>query len=416
MISRSISILVFSLGAVTTGAAAPLSLPDAQRLAAGNAPQVEAQAASLRAAQQSSISAGEQADPKLIVGIDNLPVDTADRFSLTRDFMTMRKIGFMQEFTRGEKLKLRGSRADAEVRKEAAMLSLAEVNLRRDVALAWIERYFAERQRALLVEMSRETELQISTANAALAGGKGMASDPFAARLANAQLGDRIIDSERMIARAQANLGRWIGAAARLPLDAPPAFDQLAHRHQVLTADLDNHPHLAMYAPLEAMAESDMRLAQAAKHPDWSLEVAYQQRGPAFSNMVSIGVRIDLPIFQSRRQDPAIAAKSAMVEQIRAQSEDARRAHAADIEAMFADWDAANKRVQRYASDLLPLAHERAETALATYSGGRGDLTPVLEARKVEIDTRMNQLNAQADLARAWANLNFLLPDTKDHK
>ena len=416
MISRSISILVFSLGAVSTGAAAPLSLPDAQRLAAGNAPQVEAQAASLRAAQQSSISAGEQADPKLIVGIDNLPVDTADRFSLTRDFMTMRKIGFMQEFTRGEKLKLRGSRADAEVRKEAAMLSLAEVNLRRDVALAWIERYFAERQRALLVEMSRETELQISTANAALAGGKGMASDPFAARLANAQLGDRIIDSERMIARAQANLGRWIGAAARLPLDAPPAFDQLAHRHQVLTADLDNHPHLAMYAPLEAMAESDMRLAQAAKHPDWSLEVAYQQRGPAFSNMVSIGVRIDLPIFQSRRQDPAIAAKSAMVEQIRAQSEDARRAHAADIEAMFADWDAANKRVQRYASDLLPLAHERAETALATYSGGRGDLTPVLEARKVEIDTRMNQLNAQADLARAWANLNFLLPDTKDHK
>ena len=416
MISRSISIFVFSFGAVTTGAAAPLSLPDAQRLAAGNAPQVEAQAASLRAAQQSSISAGEQADPKLIVGIDNLPVDTADRFSLTRDFMTMRKIGFMQEFTRGEKLKLRGSRADAEVRKEAAMLSLAEVNLRRDVALAWIERYFAERQRALLVEMSRETELQISTANAALAGGKGMASDPFAARLANAQLADRLIDSERMIARAQANLGRWIGAAARLPLDAPPAFDQLAHRHQVLTADLDNHPHLAMYAPLEAMAESDMRLAQAAKHPDWSLEVAYQQRGPAFSNMVSIGVRIDLPIFQGRRQDPAIAAKSAMVEQIRAQSEDARRAHAADIEAMFADWEAANKRVQRYASDLLPLAHERADTALATYGGGRGDLTPVLDARKVEIDTRMNQLNAQADLARAWANLNFLLPDTKDHK
>ena len=416
MISRSISILVFSLGAVTTGAAAPLSLPDAQRLAAGNAPQVEAQAASLRAAQQASISAGEQADPKLIVGIDNLPVDTADRFSVTRDFMTMRKVGFMQEFTRDEKLKLRGSRADAEVRKEAAMLSLAEVNLRRDVALAWIERYFAERQRALLVEMSRETELQVTAANAALAGGKGMAADPFAARLANAQLADRIIDSERMIARAQANLGRWIGTAAKLPLDAPPPFDQLTHRHQTLTTDLENHPHLAMYAPLEAMAESDMRLAQAAKHPDWSLEVAYQQRGPAFSNMVSIGVRIDLPIFQSRRQDPAIAAKSAMVEQIRAQSEDARRAHAAEIEAMFADWDAANKRVQRYASDLLPLAHERAETTLATYRGGRGDLTPVLEARKVEIDTRMNQLNAQADLARAWANLNFLLPDTKDHK
>ena len=411
MISRSIFILVFFFATAASSHAAPLSLTDAQRLAAANAPQLEAQAAAVRAAQQSRISAGEQADPKLIVGIDNLPVDTADRFSLTRDFMTMRKIGFMQEFTRAEKLKLRGSRADAETRKEAAMLTLAEVNLRRDVALAWIERYFAERQRALLVEMARESELQITAANAALAGGKGTAADPFAARLANAQLDDRIIDSERMIARAQANLARWIGAAARLPLDAPPAFDQLSHRHQTLMADLDDHPHLAMYAPMEAMAESEMRLAQQTKHPDWSLEVAYQQRGPAFSNMVSIGVRIDLPIFQSRRQDPAIAAKSAMVEQIRAQAEDAKRIHAAEIEAMLADWDAADKRVQRYAGNLLPLSHERTEASLAAYRGGRGDLAPVLEARKGEIETRINQLGAQLELARAWAYLNFLLPD-----
>ncbi|HEX9391718.1 MAG TPA: TolC family protein [Usitatibacteraceae bacterium] len=415
MIFRSLFIFIFLFCAAAAGAA-PLSLADAQRLAAANAPQLEAQAAGVRAAQQASIGATEQADPKLIAGIDNLPADGADRFNVTRDFMTMRKIGFMQEFTRDEKLKLRGARAEAEVRKEEAALSLATVNLQRDVALAWIERYFAEQQRALLVEMSRETELQISAANAALAGGKGMASDTFNARLANAQLDDRVIDSERLIARAEANLGRWIGAAARQPLDAPPAFDQLSHPHRALTADLDNHPHLAMYAPLEAMAQSEMRLAQAARHPDWSLEVAYQQRGPAFSNMVSIGVRIDLPIFQSRRQDPAIAAKSAQLEQIRAQAEDAKRAHAADIEAMLADWNAANKRIDRYASDLLPLAHERSEAALAAYRGGRGDLTPVLEARRLEIETRMNQLTAQAEQARAWANLNFLLPDAKDAK
>src|SRR5258706_115316 len=308
MIFRSLFIFIFLFCAAAAGAA-PISLADAQRLAAANAPQLEAQAAGVRAAQQASIGATEQADPKLIAGIDNLPADGADRFNVTRDFMTMRKIGFMQEFTRDEKLKLRGARAEAEVRKEEAALSLATVNLQRDVALAWIERYFAEQQRALLVEMSRETELQISAANAALAGGKGMASDTFNARLANAQLDDRVIDSERLIARAEANLG-----------------------------------------------------------------------------------------------------------QIRAKAEDAKRAHAADIEAMLADWNAANKRIDRYASDLLPLAHERSEAALAAYRGGRGDLTPVLEARRLEIETRMNQLTAQAEQARAWANLNFLLPDAKDAK
>lgn len=391
---------------------AALSLAEAQRLAAKDAPAVDAQAAMLRAAQQSSLSAGELSDPKLILGVDNLPVDTADRFSLTRDFMTMRKIGFMQEFTRSEKLKLRGDRADAEVRKEAAVLALTEVNLRRDVALAWIDRYFAERQLDLLKELARESELQITAAQAALAGGKGQAADPFAARLATAQLADRIIDSERLVARANINLSRWIGIAAKQPLDTAPAFDQLAHRHADLIARLESHPHLAMYAPMQSMADSEMRLAEAAKHPDWSLEVAYAQRGPAFSNMLSVGVRIDLPIFQSRRQDPTIASKAALVEQVRAQAEDARRIHTAEIESMLADWEAAANRVQRYRTELLPLAHERTEVALASYRGGRSDLAPVLDARKGEIETRMNHLGAQSELARAWANLNFLIPET----
>ncbi len=407
--------LVLLQASIASHAAPLLSLAEAQRIAAADAPQVDAQAATLRAAQQASLGAGELADPKLIIGIDNIPTDGADRFNLTRDFMTMRKIGFMQDFTREEKLKLRGDRALAEVQKESAILALSQFNLRRDVALAWIERYFAERQLDLLRTLARESELQVATADATLAGGKGQAADPFAARLAVAQLADRMIDAGRNIARARANLARWIGTApAQQPLDAAPAFDQLLHLNQVLTGNLETHPSLGMYAPLQAIANGEMKLADAAKRPDWTLEVAFAQRGPAYSNMLSIGVRIDLPIFQSRRQDPALASKVAQVEQVRAQAEDARRAHAAEIEAMLADWNAARSRLQRYASALLPLASERTVVALASYRGGKGDLAPVLDARKGEIEIRMNQLQTEAELARAWAQLNFLLPDKKD--
>ena len=402
-----------SLG-IAAHATPPLSLAEALRLATADAPQLSAQMSAVRAAQQGSLGATEQADPKLIVGIENLPLDGNDKFNLTRDFMTMRKIGFMQEFVRGDKLTLRGDRASADVQREGALLVVAQLNLKRDVALAWIERYFAERQIESLQELMRESELQIAIAEAALAGGKGQATDPFTARLAVAQLADRMTDAERMIARAQINLARWIGSAAKQPLDRAPSFDQFAHNHRELTSNLESHPHLAMYAPQQAMALSELKLAEAAKQPDWSLEVAYAQRGPAFSNMLSIGVKIDLPIFQSRRQDPAIAAKAAALEQIRAQTEDARRVHAAEIDNFIADWNAAKARVQRFARDLLPLARERSEVALAAYRGGRGDLVPVLDARRAEVEVRMNRLQAEADMARAWANLNFLLSDTKD--
>ena len=392
----------------------PLSLTDAQRIAALDAPQINAQAAATRAAREAIIGAGELPDPKLILALDNVPADRSDRYSLTQDFMTMRKIGFSQEFIRGDKLALRGNRAAAEERREAASLVLAKVNLRRDVALAWIDRHVAERQRDLLISLSREAELQVAAAQSTLAGGKEQAADPFIARFMAAQIADRMVENQRLVARANANLRRWIGSAAKRPLGDAPAFDQLAHRPTELVNGLDAHPQLAMYAPMQSMAENDLRLAEATKYPDWNLDVTYGQRGPSYSNMISIGVRIDLPIFQSRRQDPAIASKLAAVEQIRARAEDALRAHAAEVDVMLADWDAAKARLQRYRAELLPLARERADVTLAAYRGGKSDLTPVLDARRNEIETQLNQLMAEGELARAWANLNFLLAGPKD--
>ncbi len=415
MVYRTVCFLLctFALAPLTGHTTTALSLAEAQSIAAKEAPQLAAQDAALRAAQQASIGAAERPDPKLIIGLDNLPLDGADRYNVTRDFMTMRKIGFMQDFTRSEKLQLRGERASAEVQKEAAVLQQSAATLQRDVALAWLETYFAERQLAQLKELVNETRLEVTAAQAALAGGKGQAADPFAARISAAQLDDRISDAERQVTKSRANLARWIGDQATRPLDSAPAFEVPDHEHAALLNNFDNLPHLAMYAPLQAIADSEVRLAEAAKHPDWSLEIVYAQRGPTYSNMLSIGVRIDLPIFQSRRQDPAIAAKLALAEQARAVTEDAKRAHVAEIKNLMADWESAKARVQRYQSTLLPLAHERSAVSLAAYRGGKADLIPVIEARKGEIDMRMNLLQAQSELARAWANLHFLLPDAK---
>ena len=73
--------------------AAELSFAQAQRLALAQSSQLIAQDAAIAAASDLAIAAGERPDPVLSLGIDNLPVNTADRFSLTRDFMTMRNIG-----------------------------------------------------------------------------------------------------------------------------------------------------------------------------------------------------------------------------------------------------------------------------------------------------------------------------------
>ena len=96
--------------------------------------------------------------------------------------------------------------------------------------------------------------------------------------------------------------------------------------------------------------------------PDWSLEFAYQQRGPTFSNMISVQVSIDLPLFQENRQNRDLAAKLALVEQARDLREDAVRQHLAEAQAASADWDAATSRLKRFDESLLPAVAASART------------------------------------------------------
>jgi outer membrane protein TolC len=125
--------------------------------------------------------------------------------------------------------------------------------------------------------------------------------------------------------------------------------------------------------------------------------------------MVSVMVSMDLPLRKSARQDRDVATRVKQLEQARAQREEARRMHEAEVRMLAADWTFAGERAQRLQANVLPLARERAELALAAYRGGRGELANVLEARRAETETELTRLAAELDRARAWARLNYLL-------
>jgi outer membrane protein TolC len=392
----------------------PLGLEQALSLAEARSAQLAAQRAAAEAAGALVPAAGENPDPKLVVGIENVPAEGGDRWSLSADFMTMKRVGVMQDFVRGEKRELRETRAAAEARREAAVLDMQRADLRREVATAWLERHYAERSQALLQALAREAELQMQVATAEVGAGKATLAEGIAARALRATLLDRRQEAEQRARRAAAMLMRWLGDDASRPLGAAPNVRELhVHHTGQLEANLEEHPHLAMFAPMEAAAEADMRLAAAAKKPDWSLELSYAQRGSAYSDMVSLMFRMELPIFASRRQDPVTASKLKLLEQVRAQAEDAKRRHIAEIRASLSDWEIALARLERHEKELVPLAEERAKAALSGYEGARADLATTLEARRGVIEARLAALNAELELARAWAQLAYLLPERR---
>ncbi len=251
---RLLASLMFVAGpALATGA---LSLDDALRLAQDRSRRLAAHELAADAALQRAAAAHQRPDPVLKLGINNLPVDGADRFSLTRDFMTMRTIGLMQEFTRSGKRQARAARFEREADVAAASRRLALAELRRDTALAWLDRHYQERQLDLLAEQRGEARLQVDAADAAYRGGRGPQADTFAARTALALIEERIVRAEQQVATARTRLARWIGAAAAAePLGAPPPL-----------ADVDFSPgHLEPRSPITPTSPC----CSAARKPRW---------------------------------------------------------------------------------------------------------------------------------------------------
>jgi len=406
-VALALSASTFSLSA---HAQSTLSFDAALRLAEERSRQLVGQDAAAGAARAMAVAAGQLPDPVLKAGISNLPVNGSDRFSLTRDFMTMRSIGVMQEFTRSDKRQARAARFDREAEVAEAGRAVALANLRRDTATAWLDRYYQGRMRDLLQTQRAELSLQIEGADAAYRGGRGTQADVFTARSALAQLDDRILAQERQIATAQTRLARWVGPVASQPSPTLPELSAVRLDARNLEAQISEHPQIALMARQESVARAEVDVAQSNKRSDWTVELMYSQRGPAYSNMVSLNVSIPLQLDQKNRQDRELSAKLAIAEQMQAQREEATRESTAEALSLLQQWQSNRKRLALYDSSLIPLAAERTKAVLAAYRGGAGTLSAALEARRMEVDTRMERLRLEMDTAGLWAQLEFLIP------
>jgi outer membrane protein TolC len=408
--------IVMLLGALAASgnlvaAEPPLTLAQARHLAIERSRQLVAQDYAVAASREMAVAARQLPDPVLKLGVDNLPINRAERFSLTRDFMTMRRVGVVQELTLADKRRLRASQFEGEAEKALAEKNVTAAAIERDTALAWLDRYYAEAMAVLIREQGAQARLAMQAAEGAYRGGRGSQADVFTARSALAMFDDRDSEFQRRIRVAKTRLARWIGAAADLPLAGKPATHTIRLDPATLETQLAHHPQIAVLRKQEQIAQSAAQLAQANKKADWSVEVAYQQRGGAYSNMISVGVSVPLQWDRKNRQDRELASKLALVEQARAEREEMLREHVAETRAMIGEWENDRERSARYQRELVPLAGERTAATLTAYRGGKASLSDVLAARRNEIDVRLQALQLEADAERRWAQLNFLVPE-----
>ena len=394
-------------GAGRVDAQAGLSFKETLDTAVARAPTLAARRAAAEGAATARVAAGRLPDPRLAVGVDNLPVTGDDAFSLTDDFMTMGKVGWMQEVPNRDKRKARADVASALADREQALLSAEAQAVKREATLAWLKRYFAEKRLALFASLESENRVLQETVNARIAAGRALPVEATMARQEAVQLADRRDELTRERAQAQAALKRWVGERADAPLsgDPPPLAVDSAH----LRGNLERHVELAVFEPMARMAAAEAREAQAGKKGDWGWEVSYAQRGPAFSEMVSFQVSFELPLFASKRRDPQILAKRKEVDRIAAERQEMLRKHAEEIEAELAEEAQLARQLARLRDTAMPLAEERVRLLMASYRAGRADLSAVLLARRERAETQLKAVELEGARAALRARLAYLI-------
>lgn len=417
---RCLAMLALALwffAAPSWSASTKVSFTGALRLAVERAPVLEARRSQTEAAHEEAVRAAALPDPKLTVGIANWPVTGGDAFDFRADDMTMKQVGVMQEFPARAKRQARQTVADRSIEQAQALSVAEQLTVRRAAADAWITLWAAQREVDALKALREQSALAVRLAKARLANGAGTAVDTLATQAAALELENRIDAAEASMEAARGTLARWLGVEpADLATDGvPPELTVLPVSEAALLASVDRQGPLLPWHSREAVAEAEVALAAAEKRPDWSLAASYGQRarspdGMPRSDMLMIEFAIDLPLFTRNRQDRGIAARRAELDAVVASHEDARRIQIEAVRRALAEWNGLKRQIARKEDEMLPLAHDRAQTAVAGYGGG-GELQPWLDARRDELELHLEHARHLGELGRVWAALAFLLPD-----
>jgi len=404
VLSRCAGVLLIVLaGASGVRADTELTLAEAERLALAHAPWLAHHRTNVDAAAERAVYEGRLPDPQLVVGAINVPVDT---YKLNQEDMTMTMVGIRQSFPPGDTLALKSRRAEKELTREEAKVEVERRNLLRQVRQAWLELYFQQESLRLLQESRRLQQKQLEAAEGRYRAAADMQQVVIRARQAVARVNEREPMLKAQIARTRAQLGRWIGAAATLPL--PAALPVLP----VPAPDFDaaRHPEWLASEAMRDASRIEVDMARQEYKPAWMLDLSYGFRRPMPDgterpNMVTAMVTLDLPVFRSKRQDRRLAEKQALESGARLETEDKRREIEAMYQSMRAEYEALAARAKIFEEQLLPAIRRESQVTVAGFAR---DQTEYRDARMKALEAEQEYTRVRVDLVKTQAELLYL--------
>jgi len=364
-----------------------------------------------QALRERAVSAGQLPDPKVRIGLANLPLDS---FDFSQENMTQLQVGVSQSFPRGDTLELRQQRLVQRADLGPLERQLRRAELAELVARHWLNGWRAQ-AKARLIGRSRGIFSQLAqVAKWRYRSGLTERHDLLQAEIQLNRLDERVEALEQQRRSQLGRLGQWLPgyySDAELPEQLPQLAEFPAESNAL--AYLALHPSVMLLESQIEIANTSLSLAEQAYQPAWTLggQYGYRASGDRGSraDLASVYVNFDLPLFTDKRQDPQTRAAARDIDAQR----ESRLLQLRALEGRWQSLDAARglliERQHSYLSSLIPQYRQRRKAALSAYGNNSADFTEVMNAAIGELDAKLAEIDLAVDIQLNQLALNFLL-------
>lgn len=376
-------------------------------------PEIAAASHEKEAAGHRISPAGALDDPMFEAGLINVPVQS---LRLNREDMTMKMLGISQRFPYPGKRALREGVAAKDA--ESAAFGYRETVNRvvRDIRvtyydLALVERSIevVERNRGLVEQLLRIAEGRYSV-------GQGAQAELLRAQTQLAKMSEELLRMRRERRTMQADLARAIGRGAEAaPIQpAMPGLDApLTPAEELRETALRNRPQLLGLKTLIDKGQKALDLARRDYYPDFDVRFQYGQRendleGMPRSDVFSLTVAFNLPVWGKQKLDPKVAEAQAMREQAISMYQAQENELVARLRQQVAIAEQSRESAKLYETGILPQARLALESALAAYRVNRVDFPMLLDSQMSVLNYEVNHAAAVVAFNKALAEIDQL--------
>jgi len=411
---KPIALVALLLASGAVGAEEPmvLTLQAATELAVQDNPDLARMLARAKAMADIPPQAGALPDPELSLSAMSLPVDN---FDTRQEDMTQLLVGITQAIPFPGKLALREQAAAYEAATAAHNAQEVRRRLLGDVKAVWWLIFYLDR--ALGIVDSNQSLLHqfVDIARTKYEVGEGLQQDVLLAQLELSKLLDQKINLAALRRNAAAKLNALLDRPADSELKLPAAVAM--QLPAVLPEERLYEQAEASRAVLEGgrqdinAAQSRLELAKKDYLPDFMVDASYGARddmptGDRRSDLLSLGVRVNVPIFAGQKQARAVDQRASELMERKYALQDQRNTVRAQISQSYSDYRRAREQFVLFETGIVPQARQTVASMLSGYQVNKVDFLNLVRSQITLFDYETQYWKAFAEANQSLAQLS----------